>query len=62
MTTTTVVIADCVEHMRSMPEGSIDAVVCDPPYGLEFMGKEWDRLADEQLDLLAASGDRNEAA
>jgi len=33
---------DCVEVMRSMPEDSIDSVVCDPPYGLEFMGKEWD--------------------
>ena len=37
---------DCVEVMRSMPQASIDAVVCDPPYGLEFMGKEWDRLGD----------------
>jgi site-specific DNA-methyltransferase (adenine-specific) len=25
-----------------MPEGCIDHVVTDPPYGLEFMGKEWD--------------------
>ncbi len=33
---------DCVETMRAMPEASIDAVVCDPPYGLEFMGKDWD--------------------
>ena len=23
---------------------SVDAVVCDPPYGLEFMGKDWDKL------------------
>lgn len=30
--------------MALLPAGSIDAVVCDPPYGLEFMGKEWDRL------------------
>jgi len=28
--------------MRAMPAASVDAVVCDPPYGLEFMGKEWD--------------------
>jgi DNA modification methylase len=35
---------DCVEVMASMPENSVDAIVCDPPYGLEFMGKEWDRL------------------
>lgn len=35
---------DCLEVMAAMDAGSVDAVVCDPPYGLEFMGKEWDRL------------------
>ena len=28
-----------------LPDASVDAIVCDPPYGLEFMGKDWDRLA-----------------
>lgn len=30
---------------RALPllDCSVDAIVCDPPYGLEFMGKEWDR-------------------
>jgi DNA modification methylase len=37
---------DCVDAMRQMDEASIDAIVCDPPYGLEFMGKTWDRLGD----------------
>jgi DNA modification methylase len=32
--------------MRQMDEASVDAIVTDPPYGLEFMGKEWDRLGD----------------
>ena len=27
-----------------MPEASVDYVVSDPPYGLEFMGAAWDRL------------------
>jgi site-specific DNA-methyltransferase (adenine-specific) len=27
-----------------MTEASVDAIVCDPPYGLEFMGKDWDKL------------------
>jgi DNA modification methylase len=40
----TVVTGDCVEVMAGMEPDSVDAVVCDPPYGLEFMGKEWDRL------------------
>jgi DNA modification methylase len=35
---------DCVDVMAGMDPESVDAVVCDPPYGLEFMGKEWDRL------------------
>jgi DNA modification methylase len=35
---------DCIERMAEMDEASVDAIVTDPPYGLEFMGKEWDRL------------------
>jgi DNA modification methylase len=30
--------------MAAMPAESVDAIVTDPPYGLEFMGREWDRL------------------
>jgi site-specific DNA-methyltransferase (adenine-specific) len=33
---------DCIEVMARMPEASVDAIVTDPPYGLEFMGREWD--------------------
>ena len=33
---------DCVDLMRAMPECSVDSIVTDPPYGLEFMGKDWD--------------------
>ena len=33
---------DCLEHMRTIPDGSVDAVIADPPYGC---GKtEWDEL------------------
>jgi len=38
-------LGDCVEVLRTLPENSVDSVVTDPPYGLEFMGKEWDRLS-----------------
>lgn len=34
--------ADCREALRSLPSDSIDAVPCDPPYELNFMGKGWD--------------------
>lgn len=39
-----IIAADCLDAMRDMEPESIDAIVTDPPYGLEFMGKEWDRL------------------
>jgi DNA modification methylase len=39
-----IITADCVEHMASMPPSSIDAIVTDPPYGLAFMGKDFDKL------------------
>ena len=38
----TLYAGDCIEVMRGLPDNSVDAVVTDPPYGLEFMGKEWD--------------------
>jgi len=34
---------DCLEVMRGMDADSIDSIVTDPPYGLSFMGKGWDR-------------------
>lgn len=33
---------DCIEMMKLIPDGSVDAVVTDPPYGISFMGKKWD--------------------
>jgi site-specific DNA-methyltransferase (adenine-specific) len=38
----TLLIGDCIEQMRTLEADSVDAIVTDPPYGLEFMGKEWD--------------------
>ena len=38
-----VITGDCRDVMRGMDENSVDAIVTDPPYGLSFMGKEWDK-------------------
>jgi DNA modification methylase len=38
--------ADCLRALPKLQANSIDAIITDPPYGLEFMGKEWDRLGD----------------
>lgn len=39
---TAIITANCLDAMRLMRDNSIDAIVTDPPYGLEFMGKDWD--------------------
>jgi DNA modification methylase len=38
------VVGDCRAVMAGMEPASVDAIVTDPPYGLEFMGKEWDEF------------------
>ena len=30
---------DCQDILKTLPENSIDAICCDPPYELGFMGK-----------------------
>lgn len=62
---------DCRPVMAGLPAASVDAVVCDPPYGLSFMGKDWDhgvpgvafwsaalRVAKPGAHLLAFGGTR----
>jgi len=62
---------DCRQVMATMAAESIDAIVCDPPYGLSFMGKGWDhgvpgvefwiealRVAKPGAHLLAFGGTR----
>lgn len=40
---------DCIELLASLPDGSIDSIVCDPPYGIRFMGKAWDGADIEKM-------------
>ena len=37
-----ILAGDCIEQMKTLEADSVDAIVTDPPYGLEFMGKDWD--------------------
>tara|TARA_X000000950_G_scaffold288672_1_gene406669 strand:- start:6055 stop:6789 length:735 start_codon:yes stop_codon:yes gene_type:complete len=43
-------LGDCTKVLATLDEGSVGNIVSDPPYGLEFMGKDWDRL-DSFSDL-----------
>jgi site-specific DNA-methyltransferase (adenine-specific) len=42
MSNYTIMVGDCLELLRRMPDSSVDSIVTDPPYGLSFMGKKWD--------------------
>lgn len=33
---------DNIQVLKTLPDNSVDSVVTDPPYGLKFMGKQWD--------------------
>jgi len=36
------ILGDCLEKLKELPDNSVDTIITDPPYGLKFMGKEWD--------------------
>lgn len=38
--TDTILYQDCIEGMRKLPNDSVDVVIADPPFGLNFTGKE----------------------
>jgi DNA modification methylase len=44
---------DCRAVMASLGAASVDAIVTDPPYGLEFMGKDWDAPWKQAGDVIA---------
>lgn len=37
-----VVDGDCLDELAALPAASIDAIVTDPPYGIDFQGEHWD--------------------
>ena len=41
---------DCLETLKRTPSNSIDLMVTDPPYGISFMSKDWDKaLPDKKI-------------
>jgi site-specific DNA-methyltransferase (adenine-specific) len=43
---------DCLVAMQKLIDDGVqvDSIVCDPPYGLQFMGNEWDKLWRNSTD------------
>ncbi len=57
-----IVCGGCLEVMKDWQGNCIDTIICDPPYGLSFMGKKWDydvpsvELWQECLRVLKSGG------
>ncbi len=43
---------DCLEVLKTLADCSVDAIVTDPPAGIAFMGKEWDRDKGGKADWI----------
>ncbi|MBE7456491.1 MAG: site-specific DNA-methyltransferase [Planctomycetia bacterium] len=41
----TLYCGDCLEVLDQLEESSVDTIITDPPYGLGFMGKDWDKIS-----------------
>jgi DNA modification methylase len=51
-----IICGDALEVLRTLEPASVDAIVTDPPYGLGFMGKKWDRGVPDAEAWAAALG------
>ena len=34
---------DCLDYLKTHPDNMFDSIVTDPPAGIAFMGKDWDK-------------------
>ncbi|WP_109543797.1 DNA-methyltransferase [Mycobacteroides abscessus] len=53
---------DCLDVLACLPDNSVDAVVTDPPYGLEFMGREWDSFKPSDARIRTRVDERTNGA
>ena len=37
-----IINGDCLTELTNLNEDSIDCIITDPPYQINFMGKSWD--------------------
>tara|TARA_Y100000114_G_scaffold104306_1_gene97551 strand:+ start:793 stop:2037 length:1245 start_codon:yes stop_codon:yes gene_type:complete len=38
----TIINDNNITHLKTLEDNSIDSIITDPPYGIEFLGKDWD--------------------
>ena len=37
-------LGDNLATLKNYPDNTFDSIVTDPPYGIEFLGKEWTHI------------------
>ena len=52
MSNYTLHLGDCLEYMRGMDAGSVDAVVTDPPFGIDFKYATHDDAPEKYADMM----------
>jgi len=52
-----VVCGDCLDVLREIPDGAVDAVVTDPPYGINADAKQSNRANKRHGNLITTSRD-----
>jgi site-specific DNA-methyltransferase (adenine-specific) len=50
---------DCVEGLRMLPDESIDMVIADPPYGIDY-NSNWSKDADYRSKVKTVNGIQND--
>ena len=43
---------ECLDVLATLEPDSVDACVTDPPYGISFMGREWDTFAPATVEKM----------
>jgi len=51
-----IIQGNCLEVMKGMSDNCIDTIITDPPYGLGFMGKQWDTFDKNQFGKAGEEG------
>lgn len=52
------ITGDSLHQLTLLTDGSVDAVVCDPPYGISFQGQRWDGRQIRETAQLGSPGRR----
>lgn len=55
MSSVQLMLGDCLQRMKEIPDGSVDMVLTDPPYGMDYQSNR--RVASEQHQKIAGDKD-----